>query len=473
MGVHVDGVDAADAEGTAGDAEAGVAGDDTLLGSAVDVAHESAAADVDHGAGGATHGDPAGCRRVDITLAAAEDVAGTGMYEGGVVSCGLVDGPVAWVGIGGYGVFQRCAHEDVAGDVDDGASGVLVYHTVVCAFVGGGIEDYVVTVLDGVVPVAEGGHLAAAEDGAVDAWAVAERVFDGDLGVGDATGPDVLVVLDVALAGAEDVAAALVGGQQVGGVGGTDDGVAAHEDGDVAVGGVDEVAYGVDTGECQTAAAVDGALDGAAIHEDVDIALDTAVGVVGVEVVTAAAEDVAIVGGHAACAEVGTRGDVGVDVAEHVGIGTAAEGGAPDLTALDGDMCLVDVGAQPVYLGGIPTLTLAGAVDVGVVAVVVEGSYLAVGDLDVADTAAAAVGVVVLVVAGHGVTLHIARGGQVAATIDAVQDVAAIDVDVGVAIDAASLLGGYHLDLLARLCDKAGVVDVGERLGVTVAAAED
>ena len=55
-------------------------------------------------------------------------------------------------------------------------------------------------------PIADAGHFAAAEHGAVDARAAA----DVDLGFGHATCQDVVVSLGVALARAEDVAHALV-----------------------------------------------------------------------------------------------------------------------------------------------------------------------------------------------------------------------------------------------------------------------
>ena len=177
------------AEGAAVDGDTGVADDGALLGAAVDIALDGGAADGDVSLARAGHGDPVGRRDVDITLAAAEDVAGDGVYEGVLVV--VVDGPAAGVAVGVDGVFVV----DTYGAAGDGyMRGAGLCH-----------EGMAV----GLGPVADACHLAAAEDGAADDGAAA----DGDRGVGHTAGPDVLVVVDVALAGAHDVADAPVAGQ--------------------------------------------------------------------------------------------------------------------------------------------------------------------------------------------------------------------------------------------------------------------
>ena len=129
-------------------------------------------------------------------------------------------------------------------------------------------------------PVAHTCHLAATEDGAVDDGAAANV----DMGVSYTAGGHTLVIVDVAAAGAEDVADAEVAGQQGVGVVAADDGVAADGDGGLAVmdgvvvaaavdkGGV--VAVHVDTGECQSATAIDGAIEVAAADINLVVALD-------------------------------------------------------------------------------------------------------------------------------------------------------------------------------------------------------
>ena len=196
------------------------------------------------------------------------------------------------------------------------------------------------------------------------------------------------------------------------------------------------------------------------------------------EVVAATTEDVAVVGGDT----VGTN-DTGVDfnadTVEDVAISAAAEERAPDAATVgggfplvgalggvaggvevDGDVRLVDVAVGLEGILGVITHATTRAVDVGVVAVVVEraddgagdNSILVViaanngvvADKDVADTAMAFARVVEERVAGGDVAFHIAGGGHVAAAEYAVHDVAAVDDDVGVAVDTAGLLDGLH-----------------------------
>ena len=278
----------------------------------------------------------------------------------------------------------------------------------------------------------------------------------------------------------------------VAGLGAGDDNGHVAMRGGIPVGG-GEVAIDVDTGECHTAAAEDGALEGAAVHEDADIALHTAVGVVGVEVVTSATEDVAVVGGGALCAD-DAAVDHDADAVEDVAIGAAAEEGTPDAATHGGgvpvgglsgwlpeafgeghgEVRLIDVTEGLAILYRVGADTAAGSVDVGVVAVVVERSDDGVAaDLDVADAAVALGGIVKEEVASSGITFHPAGGGHIAAAVDAVHNLAAGDLDVGVAVDAAGLLGRHHRDDVAGGGDEGGVVDVREALVVTVAAAED
>ena len=108
---------------------------------------------------------------------------------------------------------------------------------------------------------------------------------DVDMGIGHTAGAHTLVIVNVAAAGAEDVANTEVAGQQGVGVGVADDGIAADIDGHLAVlggvvvaaavdkGGV--VAVLVDTGECQTTAAIDGTVEVAAADGDAVVAFYT------------------------------------------------------------------------------------------------------------------------------------------------------------------------------------------------------
>ena len=130
------------------------------------------------------------------------------------------------------------------------------------------------------VPVTDTGHLAAAEDGAVDARITA----DVDLGVGYTTGQDVIIVLNITLARAEDVAHALVAAIQQGIANRITDATATDIDGGQTVADVG-AAHGIvslscdvwitiliHTDEGQTATAEDGALDGATTHGDIGVA---------------------------------------------------------------------------------------------------------------------------------------------------------------------------------------------------------
>ena len=233
-------------------------------------------------------------------------------------------------------------------------------------------------------PVADGGHLAAAEDGTVDArdggCAVEGGVFHRDVGVGHTSSIDVVVVLDVALARTEYVAGAVVGGQQCHTVGVAYD-AARHPDECCAV--VDGVvvvarnkrgvcAIDVDTGEGSTSAAEEGAEDGAARHGEVGVAAHTATGDidgVGGWVVgschhartAATAEDVAVVVVEAVVADVGAGKDVDPCVANDMAVLSAAIDVAIDLAAKDVDMGVVDV---VVVLVGVVVHTAAGTVDV-------------------------------------------------------------------------------------------------------------
>ena len=55
--------------------------------------------------------------------------------------------------------------------------------------------------IDVVIPITDTTKLAAAKDGAIDA----RTAFDGDIGLADTTGQDVLIVIQVATTAAEDV----------------------------------------------------------------------------------------------------------------------------------------------------------------------------------------------------------------------------------------------------------------------------
>ena len=188
------GVDDAGADGAAGDADIGVLEHHALLGAAVDVTHDGAgAADVDVGLARAAHGDPVWRLGGDVALAGADDVAGAGMGELAVGD----DGPSAVMVEVILRVLVLGTNGGVTGDGNLGGAGAG------CET--GGQRSVEV----GVVPPAHASHLAAAEDGAVDAGCLA----DVDGVVHDAACADIVVALDIALAGAEDVAAAVVGRQ--------------------------------------------------------------------------------------------------------------------------------------------------------------------------------------------------------------------------------------------------------------------
>ena len=218
---------------------------------------------------------------VDVALCAAAHVAGAGVDEPFVL---VKDRPIARCGIGSVrvcvGKLFCGADGSRAAHVDHGGAGVLVKE-------GRGLAacDRVI------IPIADASHLAAAEDGATDGR-VAGNV---DFGVGHTTGEDVLVVFHVALAGAEDVAHALVAAvKQLVGVRVTDArgalGCAAHVDGSqsMRVRGIHQGVVGslircihvwqailVHTDHSHTSTAEDGALDGSTAHGDVGVAAHT------------------------------------------------------------------------------------------------------------------------------------------------------------------------------------------------------
>ena len=275
------------------------------------------------------------------------------------------------------------------------------------------------------VPIADAGHLAAAEHGAVDARAA----FDCNLGVGYTACPNIVIFLGVALAAAEDVAHALVAAfQQLLAVGIADaGGGAADGDGDHAVvfGIVhmatrfseERIAVNIHASEGQAATTEDGALDGTAVHGDADVARHATVGMVGVEEVATAAEDVAVPSGEAVIADVGTFVDIDFGVAKHVGIGAAAKDGTPNLATADGDFGIVDVGKCLAQLIRVFREALAAAKHVSVQARVVERADGAAAndDLGIAFDRAVA-----------------------AATVDVAPNGTARDFHIGIAIDATS-----------------------------------
>ena len=79
-----------------------------------------------------------------------------------------------------------------------------------------------------------------------------------------------------------------------------------------------DFAVHVNTGKSHTAATEDGALDSTAVHGDGGIASHTAVGIIGVEEVTSATEDVAIPSGEAVSADVSAIVNSDLSVAQHV-----------------------------------------------------------------------------------------------------------------------------------------------------------
>ena len=196
----------------------GVAGNDTLLAATIDVGEDGAAVDGDGSLTRTCHRDPVGASDVDIALAGAIDVAGAGVEDGAVI---VVHGPEAGVLVADT-LIEILVYRHVVGELgrgtDSGSRSDFVDGGVLDVDGGGagmGHEDAVV------VPPADAGHLAAAEDRAADSG-IADNV---DAGVHDTAGEDVIVVVDVALARAHDVAHAPVALEEVG-VAGVADGAA-------------------------------------------------------------------------------------------------------------------------------------------------------------------------------------------------------------------------------------------------------
>ena len=112
------------AYGAAADFDVGVPGHHALLGAAIDVAHDAGGvADIDVGPARATHGYPCGAGDVDITLAAADDVAGAGVVDLAVDNKCPVGGVVDVCVEVGFGVLQRGAY-GTAADVDHSGTGL-------------------------------------------------------------------------------------------------------------------------------------------------------------------------------------------------------------------------------------------------------------------------------------------------------------------------------------------------------------
>ena len=279
------------------DGDVGVADNLSLLGAAEDGTHDDGhrvgggtevggVAYGDGGRPGLAEGDPMWVLDVHVALAAAEDVAGAGVYEMAFV---VLDGPVAGFGAIDVVICELLGGADGGGTVDIHRGGACLGHVGAGSF----------------VSPADAGHLAAAEDRTPDC----RFALDEDIGVHHLAEEDVGRVDTVALAGTEDVAYGVVAGKQGVFIGGADlratgdmDERHAMVDGVVVAVVADEAgdaAERVDAGESHTATAEDGAHDDAAIHIDVDIAGHAAIGKVGVQEVAASAEDVAVVGGGA------------------------------------------------------------------------------------------------------------------------------------------------------------------------------
>ena len=293
------------ADFTATDGDVGILHHHALFSAAVDVAHDGAASDVDGRLARAAHGNPVGRFGVNVALTGADNVARAGVeqasFEGGIRNFILIDVdncPVVGVVAGSCKVGGAILVGGTYGATGDGN------------LRGAGLRHEGVTL--GVGPPANTGHLAAAEDGAVDSGSAA----NGDRGVGHTSGKDIAIVVHIAASGAEDVADAVVGGQSslcfiVVGTHANDGGTADADGGETVayrvilgiVGGIhEEGAIDIDAREGQTATAVDGALDAAAIHGDTGIASHTTAGgiedefllVVKISATFTATEDIAI-----------------------------------------------------------------------------------------------------------------------------------------------------------------------------------
>ena len=509
--------------------------DDTARAAAEDVAHEAAAIDGDLGIAHTSHVDPVlamGGKLFHIALATAVDVAGAGVVQSAegvddgpgpfvdnvVLGAELIGGAVVGVvvdeelGVAGVGVIDVVVGVEGTGAVGANISigippahrghlgtGVDVGHDAGIAMhldIGvhdasghdvGGVLGVALTaaedVADGVVVVYQDGAVGGADGGEIDddiAAAVGAGGTLEELFVGLTV--DIGVVYESGLSHDKAVAADVdEGGAVVCGVVAADN----HE-------GVDK-AVDVDTGTGQSAAADDGALDAATGHFDVGVALDTAGGVVDVLGVAAAADDAAVVlflitivatGGadYLAGADVGASLDECSGVAEDMAVGAAAEGGAIDEAAVDGETGAVDVTIYIEVAIGVVADTLTGAVDVATQLCAVETGAADDGgaaDGDVAEAVVPLGGVVEIfnneaVASGVVVSIHVAHGGHVAATVDVLVDVAASDGDVGVAVDAAGYhgAGGVGLEVAGAVVEAGVVLVIPELLGA-IAAAED
>ena len=126
-------------------------------------------------------------------MAATEHIARTGVYQLVVV---IKDGPVAWMlSVVRIKFKRRTNNEFIVGSV--------VADNDLC-MTGVGIEWRLGMIGIGFIskPVADAGHLAAAEHSTIDARAT----LDLDLGVGHTTCTYVLIILHIALACTKDVA---------------------------------------------------------------------------------------------------------------------------------------------------------------------------------------------------------------------------------------------------------------------------
>ena len=145
-------------------------------------------------------------------------------------------------------------------------------------------------------------------------------------------------------------------------------------------------------------------------------------------------------------------------MAEDMAVGAAAEGGAIDEATVDGEIGAVDVTICFEVLVGVVADALAGAVNLAIHLCAVEAGTADDGGAADGDSADAVVplGRIVeifnykAVAGGLVVSIHVAHGGHVAAAVDILVDVAASDVDSGVAVNAACYhgAGGVGFDFV-------------------------
>ena len=300
------------------------------------------------------------CRIAKLTLSAAKHVADVGVESEVVLVCAIA----SHEGV----IHQHPVVADLsAADSDLGLARALFQRDIANGILCGMIRIIrVIKRIQNIVPfkLAYSAHLAAAEDGAenlgmTDKYAFLNRVGNDNLGVFDqrdeqCRGFRVIVnTLHAALAAAEHIAHGMLGKV-------LDEGhshcgstrirylhrsvvanrAAVHFDEHVTVFRAvfalfvgKDVAEEVDARQGKTTAAEDGAVDLAAAHVDGDVAAHTTSIVVGLTVVAASAEDVAVV----------TRGAlgahksviiIGMDIAQHVAVLGTAEGAAPQAVGM-------------------------------------------------------------------------------------------------------------------------------------------